>query len=344
MLPLNFSRLVIFCLFFLFSLMPWPGLGFAADQEAVLVRVQGTVLVRILEGGEWMAGQKWMKIPLTGRVKTLPSASADILIDGKVLIRIKEKTELEINVVQKEILRVVSKAGLKGETGKGTLLKLFGGKALLLVAPGFRGLPLVIDTPIGMAGVTGTRFIIDLTASDRCYLAVWEGKVLFWNRAQPEQSVLVGPGTISRVSFTGPPTGPARMKPSEKRRYQEMEELHFWPKTGGRTREPGSRYNGKFSRGYSVTTYDTFYMTTYEGSMMSSDTGCMTGNTMSSDTSCMTGSGSNTMSHGSGASNEPSMSMPASQMSGNPMPAVSTQKPASGTHTSTMLGECGKKK
>jgi hypothetical protein len=293
-----------------------------------------------------MAGQKWMKIPLTGRVKTLPSASADILIDGKVLIRIKEKTELDINVVQEEILRVVSKAGLKGETGKGTLLKLFGGNALLLVAPGFRGLPLVIDTPIGMAGVTGTRFIIDLTASDRCYLAVWEGKVLFWNRAQPEQSVLVGPGTISRVSFTGPPTGPARMKPSEKRRYQEMEELHFWPKTGGRTREPGSRYNGKFSRGYSVTTYDTGYMTTHGGNTMSSDTGGMTGSgsNMMSPGSGGTSMGDSSNAMGSGASNEPSMSMPASQMSGSPMPAVSTQKPAIGTNTSTMPGERGKKK
>lgn len=332
MLPLHFLRLVIFCLFFLCCLMPWPGLGFAADQEAVLVQVQGTVLVRILEGGEWMAGYKWMKIPLTGRVKTLPSASADILIDGKALIRIKGKTELEINVVQEEILRVVSKAGLKGETGKGTLLKLFGGKALLLVAPGFRGLPLVIDTPIGMAGVTGTRFIIDLTAFDKCYLAVWEGEVRFWGRAQPERSVLVRPGTISRVSSAVPPTGPARMKPSEKRRYQEVEELHFWPKTGGWTREPGSRYNGKFSRGYSVTTYDTVYMTTYGGNMMSSDTGCMTG------------SESNMMSPGSGASNEPSMSMPSSQMSESPMPAAPTQKPASGTNTSTMPGERGKKK
>jgi len=326
--------------------MSWPGLGFATDQEAVLVRVQGTVLVHILEGGEWMAGHKWMKIPLKGRVKTLPSASADILIDGKVLIRIKEKAELEINVIQEEILRAVSKAGLKGETGKGTLLKLFGGKALLLVAPGFRGLPLVIDTPIGMAGVTGTRFIIDLTVSGRCYLAVWEGEVLFWNRVQPEQSVLVGPGTISRVSSTGLPTGPARMKPSEKKRYQEVEELHFWPKTGGWAREPGSRYNGKFSRGYSVTTYNTGFMTAHTGNMMSSGTGFMTGpgSNMMSPGSGETSMGGSNHVMGSGASSKPSMSMPASQMPESPMPAVSTRKPPSGTHTSNMSGKGGKKK
>ncbi len=278
----------------------------AGGEEVVVVRVQGTVLVEMAGGGKWTAAHRWMKIPLKGRIKTLSGASADLLLKGRTLIRIKEGAELEIDHLDRELSQLLKRREfrkIKGGGGKGTLLRLLDGRALLLVSPEFEGLPLIVDTPIGMAGVSGTRFVVDLTSPGECALAVWEGGVLFWNKRHPEVHVLVSPGEISTLTAVTTPTTPSQMNPGEKKRYQEIEELHLWKMHEKVARDPGSKYRGRFSRGYSPSSSDMSGMVSQsEGAMSPSscDTGMegtsgmgSTTKTYRNDTSSATGTSMN---------------------------------------------------
>ncbi len=285
------------------ALISFPSQAISGETEAVLVKIQGTVLVQIAGEGKWTAAYKWMKIPLKSRIKTLSEASADILLNGRALIRIKDETELAIDLLEEKIaklLRQKSFERIKGRGGKGTSLRLFKGKVFVLLSPNFKPLPLVVDTPIGMAGVAGTRFVVDLTQPDKCLVAVWEGKVLFWNNKEfPGNVVLVEPGKISSLKPAASPSIPCPIPTERKKMYREIKELHLWHTLEGESREPGSRYRGKFSRGYAPSTMEMGDMGSHTKETMSHGS-CETG--MDTSSTGMSSSGMSTTMEGSSSS------------------------------------------
>ncbi len=297
------------------------------EIQAVLVKLKGTVLV--LPEGEhtWVVGRKWMKLSLKSRIKTLSHSYADILINKRALVRIKENTEIELSALSEEIASILRKAPSKGKTSPGTSLRLLKGKAFLLIAPGYHPLPFVVETPIGIAGVAGTKFVVDL-GEERCLVAVWRGKVLFWNPRFPKKKVLIEAGFYSQIVKGALPTKPAPMGPEFKKRYQDIQQLYL-----GNIidrvffREPGSRYHGMFSRGYSPTVSDgicpTMSSTSMSGQTM--DTSSMSSGAMSSS-SGMSGS---SMSGSTGMGGTAGMgSGSSSSMSGGASSGPSSQSPS----------------
>ncbi len=247
----NASFILSSLLLFLILLCAVP-IAQAARVQATIVRIKGTVLVLPQKGGNWVAGHKWMKISSQAQVRTLSASFCDLLIGKRVLVRIKSQTQIQVSDLKEEIAKSFEKAlGERADfSDSGTWVRILKGKALFLVAPKFKGLPLVVETPIGMAGVKGTRFVVDLTAPRTLYVAVWEGRVVVWNPAMPEKAVSVTHGTISTLAPGELPVIPRKMTPLEKQRYKEVEKLHLGLELFHKSRGPGSRYKGRFSRGY----------------------------------------------------------------------------------------------
>ncbi len=293
-----------------FLLVLFPCLSWGQEIQAVLVKLKGTVLVLPEGESTWIVGRKWMKLSLRSKVKTLSHSYADILINKRALVRIKENTEIELSALSEEIASILRKAPSKGKASPGTSLRLLKGKAFLLIAPGYHPLPFVVETPIGIAGVAGTKFVVDLDQK-RCLVAVWRGRVLFWNPRFPEKKVLIEAGFFSQIVKGAPPSKPAPIGPELKRRYQDIRQLYLGNMIDRLFfREPGSRYHGMFSRGYSPTVSDglcptmssTMSSTSMSGQTMDSGTmsspSGMGGSSMGGSTGMGGGSGSN-MSGGS---------------------------------------------
>ena len=233
---------------------------FGADAHGgwgkiLVVRVSGTVLVSKGGNGPWEAGRKWMELPEGARVRTLSGASVDLLLDSGAIVRMKENSEMLVRSMLERLKKALSKArpGACQEDScrTATLIQLKRGKALFYVSPSFSGLPLLVDTPIGTAGVTGTRFAMDLSVPGVLYIAVLKGHVIAWQKGLAGKPVMVGPDFIVRIEPKRPLLPPRPMNKKERKRYEECLKLHLGLGLQESLSETSSRYRGVFSRGYS---------------------------------------------------------------------------------------------
>ncbi len=227
----------------------------AGQDEILLVRLQGSVLVASGKNGSWEPAKKWMQIPKEAKIRTLPGSSMDLLLDKGAIIRIKGGSELLIKDMLKSLEKALSeacpRACHRNGCRKGIVIKLFKGEAFFYVSPRFSGLPLLVDTPIGIAGVTGTRFAVDLTVQDQLFIAVFQGHVVVWQRGKPKKSVVVGPKFITSLSRGKIPKQPETMSKKTRKRYEECLKLHLGLDANQALTETSGRYKGTFSRGYS---------------------------------------------------------------------------------------------
>ncbi len=229
--------------------------AYAQNSKILIVRIQGTALMAPEGRNQWKPAQKWMEIPKGARLRTLSHSSVDILIDRGAIIRIDGDSELIVSHMLKRLEKALEKASpdlCKDRPCKnGMVIKLLKGKALFYVSPKFSRLPLLVDTPIGVAGVIGTRFAADLTSKDRLIVAVLQGHVLVWSRGIPDKSVTVGPKLLTIVHRHRPPIRPKDMTRRELKRYDQCLKLHLGLDMNHAMREISSRYRGVFTRGYS---------------------------------------------------------------------------------------------
>ncbi len=233
---------------------------FGADAHGgwgkiLVVRVSGTVLVSKGGNSPWETGRKWMELPEGARIRTLSGASVDLLLDSGAIVRMKENSEMLVRSMLERLKKALSKArpGACREDScrTATLIQLKRGKALFYVSPSFSGLPLLVDTPIGTAGVTGTRFSVDLSVPGVLYIAVLKGHVIAWQKDHPGKSVTVGPDFIVRIEPKRPLLPPRHMGRKERKKYEECLKLHLGLGLHQSLTDTSSRYRGVFSRGYS---------------------------------------------------------------------------------------------
>ncbi len=226
-----------------------------AWEKILVVRVSGTVLVSKSGNGQWEASHKWMELQKGARVKTLSGASVDLLLDNGAVIRMKENSEMLVRNMLDRLKKALSKAkpGACQENScrSGIEIQLIRGQALFYVSPDFSGLPLLVDTPIGTAGVTGTRFAVDLSIPGVLHIAVLKGHVIAWQKGLPGKPVMVGPNSIVRIEPKRPLLPPRPMDRNERKRYEECLKLHLGLGLHESLSETSSRYRGVFSRGYS---------------------------------------------------------------------------------------------
>jgi len=283
----------------------------AGNGKILIVRVQGTALIAPEGHNQWKPVQKWMEIPKGARLRTLSHSSIDILIDRGTIIRVDGDSELIISDMLKRLEKALSKAspGLCKDRAckNGMVIKLLKGKALFYVSPKFSRLPLLVDTPIGVAGVIGTRFAADLTSKDRLIVAVLQGHVLVWTRGIPDKSVTVGPRHLTIIHMHRPPIPPKDMTHRELKTYDQCLKLHLGLDMNHAMQEISSRYRGVFTRGYSpdvLSTSSSSYQRTMATGSITSQTSTTsmgttgtTSTTMSSHTSMGTSSTSTMTDH-----------------------------------------------
>ncbi len=226
----------------------------AQETKVMIVRLKGTVLVQS-DNGSWEPARKWMQLPVGSYLKTTCGSSLDLMFNKKALIRVKGESEFYLGQVIKGIKNALEKAhpGFcnKDRCQKGTVIRLIKGKAFFYVTPGFSGLPFIVDTPLGIAGVTGTRFAVEIANKKQLVVAVYQGRVVVWPRYTFEKFVVVEAGFVTRVMAGKPPQAPSPMSDEERKRYKECLKLHFGLRKSRAFIETSSRYRGVFSRGYS---------------------------------------------------------------------------------------------
>ncbi len=292
--------------------------AYTQNGKILIVRIQGTALMAPEGHNQWKPAQKWMEIPKGARLRTLSHSSVDILIDRGAIIRIDGDSELIISHMLKRLEKALAKAspGLCKDSSckNGMVIKLLKGKALFYVSPRFSRLPLLVDTPIGVAGVIGTRFAADLTSKDRLIVAVLQGHVLVWSRGIPDKSVTVGPKLLTIVHMHRPPIRPKDMTRRELKRYDQCLKFHLGLDMNHAMREISSRYRGVFTRGYSpdvLSPSTSSYQRTMTSGSVTSQTSMgttgTTSTTMSSHTSMGTSSTSTMTDHTSSMTDRTSM-------------------------------------
>ncbi len=227
----------------------------AGQASILLVRIKGTVLVASGQNGAWEPGRLWLSLEKDTKIKTLSHSSIDLLLNKGAIVRVKGNSELIIKDMLERLERQLSQAtrGMcqAGTCRDGIVIKLLKGKALFYVSPKFSNLPLLVDTPIGVAGVTGTRFAIDLTYSNRLYIAVFQGHVIVWPKNRARKAVLIGPEFFTSLKKGKIPSTPVKMSVKIRKRYEECLKLHLGLDKNHAMLETSGRYRGTFSRGYS---------------------------------------------------------------------------------------------
>ena len=245
---------VLFIILFLLAADFYWSLAQAQETKVLIVRLSGTVLVESAKG-DWKPARKWMYLSDGSHLKTLVGSSLDLMLNKGALIRIKGESEFSLGHVLKGVEEALetAKPGFcsKDRCKNGTVIRLLKGKAFFYVTPGFMGLPFIVDTPLGIAGVTGTRFAVEISKNRQLIVAVYQGQVVVWQRHIAKKIVLVGPGFITRVMSGKPPESPSSMTEKERKQYEECLRLHFGLEKNQAFIETSGRYRGVFSRGYS---------------------------------------------------------------------------------------------
>ena len=255
------NRKVIFIILVILTASIWKAPVRAEGLKVLVVRLSGTVLLKS-SNGKWEPARNWMNLPKDSYLKALQGSSLDLMINKGAIIRIKGESEFSLGQVLKKIKKAFDKAKpgycSRNRCSKGTLLKLMKGKAFFYITPDFSGLPFIVDTPLGIAGVTGTRFAVEISKDGQLIVAVYQGQVVVWQKRMVKKIVVVTPGNITKVQAGKPPLTPFAMTDAQRKRYEECLKLHFGLEKNQAGIETSGRYRGVFSRGYSPETLSEF--------------------------------------------------------------------------------------
>lgn len=228
--------------------------GQAPEAEtARILRIEGTTMVYQHHNKRWSVAKRGMGLFQTDVVKTLSDSELDLLIENVAVVRLKQKTTLEIAEIQRETTKPVASSSVllvdDGSSGirHKTLLKLLEGKLLLWVKYILQGSTFDVETPIGIAGVRGTSFMVNVTNQDTTIVAVLEGIVGVKNIRMPDKTVLVRKMEASIILRRAYPSEPRRVSEEEHGDLKETLELRFLREATGFKRKPGSRYDGMYS-------------------------------------------------------------------------------------------------
>ncbi|NPA48396.1 MAG: hypothetical protein GXO20_00290 [Thermodesulfobacteria bacterium] len=233
------SKRLIFGVFLSLLLWMTPALAL----KVTIIRLKGSVLVYLPSEDRWVPARTWMDLPRGAEIRTLASSMVDLLFERKALVRVKEKSLVKLGELSQKVKQIFKARHQE----RGTLIRLKEGRVYLLVRPDYPEKPFVVETPIGMAGVTGTRFVVHLLGEEM-FVGVWQGHVRVWDPAR-ERIIDLRPGQYCLLSRLRP-VRPEPLSPELKERYQEVKKLFLPEDINWRLRSPGSRYEGSFTRGF----------------------------------------------------------------------------------------------
>ena len=216
----------------------------ALALKVTIARLKGSVLVHLPDQDRWIPARCWMDLPEGAEIRTLEDSFADLLFAKKALVRIKENSQVRLEELEDEVRKI-----FKGRaSARGTLIRLRTGCVYLLVRPDYPEKPFVVETPIGMAGVTGTRFVVHLVNEEEMLVAVWKGEVKVWDPWR-HRLIPVRTGKYCLLARTRAPELKP-ISPEVKESYKEVEKLLLPEDINWKLRSPGSRYEGTFTRGF----------------------------------------------------------------------------------------------
>ncbi len=284
-------------------------------ETARIIKTKGTVMVYQHQHKKWSVAKIGMKVLQRDILKTLSDSEADLLIEDIAVVRLKENTILDLSEIKRETTKPVASSSIslveKRPSGakKKNILKLLKGRLLLWVGHIFQGSTFEVLTPIGVAGVRGTRFMVSVPDKDTTIVATLEGIIEAKNIEMPDKTVLVREMEISIIHRGAYPTEPRKVSEQEYSELKEALELKLLKKEEEFEGKPGS------SSLESMGGYETMM----PGGTMPG--GTMPGGTMPGGTMPGGGMGSGTMPGGTGGGGSmPGGSMPGGGMGSGTMP------------------------
>jgi hypothetical protein len=176
---------------------------------------------------KWSVAKIGMKVLQRDILKTLSDSEADLLIENIAVVRLKENTILDLSKIKREATKPVASSSIslveKRPSGakKKNILKLLKGRLLLWAGHIFQGSTFEVMTPIGVAGVRGTRFMVSVPDKDTTIVATLEGIIEAKNIEMPDKTVLVREMGISIIRRGAYPTEPRKVSEQE---YSELKE------------------------------------------------------------------------------------------------------------------------
>jgi len=225
-------------------------------QAARILKTKGTVMIYQSQSKKWSVAKKGIRLFEKDMIKTLSESEVDLLIGNIAVVRLKENTVLKLAEIERELTKSVTSSRILLVEGKPlkirekSILKLLKGKLLLWVKYILKGSTFEVSTPIGIAGVRGTLFMVYVPNQDTTIVAVLEGIVEAKNIQMPEKTVLIRKMESSIIVRGAYPSEPRRVSEKEYKDLKETLELKLFRGRRGFKRKPGSRYNGIYSSNY----------------------------------------------------------------------------------------------
>ncbi|MDQ7837149.1 MAG: FecR family protein [Thermodesulfobacteriota bacterium] len=222
-LILSLCGLIIFL-----SLCPWAQGQNLERQTARIIRIKGTVTVYQHQVQKWSAARKGMTVFQKDKMKTLPGSEVDLLMPDLAVIRLKENSLLDLDEIKKASVKpVASPRVLRVEktppyAKERNILRLWKGNLLLWVKHILAGSTFEVHTPIGVAGVRGTGFMVTIPDQDTTIVATLEGVVAVRNIARLDKIVLVRELEITTIRRETDPGKPRKVSEQE---YAELKEI-----------------------------------------------------------------------------------------------------------------------
>lgn len=223
-------------------------------QTARILRIKGTTMVYHHQSKKWSVAGKGIEIFRKDIIKTLPDSEVDLLIADVAVVRLKENTTLELAEISRRAAQpsissrvvLVEKRG-SGGTGERNILKLTKGTLLLWIRHIVQGSTFEVETPIGVAGVRGTRFVVRVLNQDTTVVAVLEGIVEVRNIRMQDKTMLLRAMETSTIHRMTCPSDRKRVSDVEHDDLRETLQLKLLREGKKIKRKPGSKYNGMHS-------------------------------------------------------------------------------------------------
>ncbi|MEW6328185.1 MAG: FecR family protein [Thermodesulfobacteriota bacterium] len=223
--------LSLYGLIMFLTLGPWAQGQNLERQTARIIRVKGTVTVYQHQGQKWSAARKGMTVFQKDKLKTLSGSEVDLLMPDLAVIRLKENSLLDLDEIKGQAVKPVASSRIlrvektPPNAKERNILRLWKGKLLLWVKHILEGSTFEVHTPIGVAGVRGTRFMVTIPDQDMTIVATLEGIVAVRNVARPDKIVLVRELEITTIRREAYPSKPRRVSEQEHAELKEILEL-----------------------------------------------------------------------------------------------------------------------
>ena len=217
-------------------------------EAARITRIKGTVMIYQDQGKTWSVARKGMIVCLKDKVKTLSGSEVDLFIQDVAIVRLKENTIFKLAAIKGRPATIDSSSKALVEKSllaqeEKDILELLKGKLLLWVKHVLQGTTFEVITPIGVAGVKGTRFLVHAPDEDITIVAVLEGIIEAKNILMPDKAVLLKKKEFSIIRRGAYPTEPETVKENLYDELKESLELRLSRQEMGFIRKPGSRYD-----------------------------------------------------------------------------------------------------